>query len=113
MAYETLRVATEGQVAIITLAREEALNALNRQMVNELLWVLRDFDADARLRAVIVTGAGEKAFAAGADIAEMVDLSPIEARLLAQAGQSVGALIGDMQKPVIAAVNGFALGGGC
>ena len=111
--YETIRYDIDGFTAVITLAREKALNALNRKLVNELTWALREADGDARLRVVIVTGAGEKAFAAGADIAEMAAFSPLEARAFAELGHGVGELIARMKKPVIAAVNGFALGGGC
>jgi enoyl-CoA hydratase len=113
LGYENLRYEVDGPIALVTLAREKALNALNRHTLNELLWVLRDADGDERVRAVILTGAGDKAFVAGADIAEMEGLSALEARRFAEAGHAVGDLIAQMQKPVIAAVNGFALGGGC
>jgi len=111
-AYENVRVEVDGFVATLTIAREKALNALNRHTLNELTWALRDVDADARIRAVILTGAGDKAFVAGADISEMQDLAAYEARSFAQAGRQVGDVLEAMTKPVIAAVNGFALGGG-
>jgi enoyl-CoA hydratase len=111
--YENVRVEVEGFVATLTIARDKALNALNRQTLNELNWALRELDGDARLRALIVTGAGDKAFVAGADIAEMKDLPPLEARAFAELGHSVGETLARLGKPVIAAVNGFALGGGC
>jgi enoyl-CoA hydratase len=113
MAYDNVRYEVDGFIATITIAREKALNALNRQTLNEIGWALRDADGDARVRAVIVTGAGEKAFVAGADIAAMQDLGATEARGFAQAGRTVGDVLEAMNKPVIAAVNGFALGGGC
>jgi enoyl-CoA hydratase len=111
-AYDNLRVEVDGFVATITIAREKALNALNRHTLSELSWALREVDADARIRAVILTGAGDKAFVAGADIGEMQDLPAYEARGFAQAGRQVGDILEAMTKPVIAAVNGFALGGG-
>jgi enoyl-CoA hydratase len=113
MSYENVKYETDGFVAIITIAREKALNALNRKTLDELTWALREADGDARIRAVIVTGAGEKAFVAGADIAEMADLPALDARAFADAGHRAGETIERMGKPVIAAVNGFALGGGC
>src|SRR5262249_45385170 len=113
MAYDNIKYETDGFIATITIAREKALNALNRHTLNELTWALREADGDERLRAVIITGAGDKAFVAGADIAEMVELGAIEARGFAAAGHAVGETLDRMRKPVIAAVNGFALGGGC
>jgi enoyl-CoA hydratase len=113
MSYENVRYEVEGFIAVITIAREKQLNALNRHTLNELAWALREADGDARLRAVIITGAGDKAFVAGADISEMAGLGAIEARAFAEAGHAVGDAIETMHKPVIAAVNGFALGGGC
>jgi enoyl-CoA hydratase len=112
-SYETLRYEVEGPAALLTVAREKALNALNRRTLEELALALAAADADPSVRAVIVTGAGDKAFVAGADIAEMQALGAVEARAFAATGHRVGAVIDAMQKPVIAAVNGFALGGGC
>jgi enoyl-CoA hydratase len=111
-SYENVRYEVDGFIATITIAREKALNALNRHTLNEIGWALRDADGDARVRCVILTGAGEKAFVAGADIAEMAEQGAIEARGFAGAGRAVGDVLEAMQKPVIAAVNGFALGGG-
>ena len=112
-SYENVRYEVDGFIATITIAREKALNALNRQTLNEIGWALRDADGDARVRCVIMTGAGEKAFVAGADISEMADQGATEARGFAAAGRAVGEVLEAMTKPVIAAVNGFALGGGC
>jgi enoyl-CoA hydratase len=112
-SYDNIRYATDGFVATITVAREKALNALNRQTLNEIVWALRDADTDERIRALIITGAGEKAFVAGADIAEMVEQGVPEARAFAALGRQLGDTLEALKKPVIAAVNGFALGGGC
>ena len=100
-------------VATVTLNRPEALNALNRQLVGELGQAMRAAKNDAAVKGVIVTGAGEKAFAAGADISEFAGMEPLEAHRFALRGQSILNSIEAMSKPVIAAVNGFALGGGC
>ncbi len=113
MPFETLTVETEGAIAVVTIRREKALNALNRTVMRELAEVLVTLEADAAVRVVVLTGAGEKAFVAGADIAEMAGIGPSEARAFAEAGHAVGDRIAAMKKPVIAAVNGFALGGGC
>ncbi len=110
--YDNIQYEVDGFVATIRIAREAALNAVDRKTLDELGWALREADGDARLRAVILTGAGDKAFIAGADISQMVELGPIEARDFAAAGRRVGDVIETMKKPVIAAVNGFALGGG-
>jgi enoyl-CoA hydratase len=112
-SYENVRYEADGFIATITIAREKALNALNRHTLTEIGWALREADGDARLRCVILTGAGDKAFVAGADIAEMAEQGAVEARSFAAAGRTVGDILESMQKPVIAAVNGFALGGGC
>jgi enoyl-CoA hydratase len=103
----------EGRVATVTLNRPEALNAFSSEVLRELLAVLTDLGHDKDVGAVILTGAGEKAFAAGADIREMQDKTPDEARLFSELGQTVTTMIERMPQPVIAAVNGFALGGGC
>lgn len=107
-----LRDAQE-RIAIVTINRPDKLNALNRAVVQELGQVLKAAAADPGILAVILTGSGEKAFVAGADIAEMAALSPQEARAFAREGQALGQLIDDLGKPVIAAISGFALGGGC
>jgi enoyl-CoA hydratase len=110
MAYETLLVETRGRVGLITLNRPQALNALNRQLLEELKSVLSGFEADAGIGAVVLTGS-EKAFAAGADIKEMQPYGFAEAVVedLAAGWDEVAAF----RKPMIAAVSGFALGGGC
>jgi len=109
----TVEYTEDGVVSVITLSREKALNALNVETLDGIVASLTRAEENTTIRGVILTGAGEKAFAAGADIAEMQGLSALEARKLAERGHKVGALIDRMSKPVIAAVNGFALGGGC
>jgi enoyl-CoA hydratase len=99
-------------VALVTINRPEALNALNDEVLAGLEGTFLALGRDPAIRAVILTGAG-KAFVAGADIKAMAEFSPMEARAFAQRGQRVMQLIEDFPHPVIAAVNGFALGGGC
>lgn len=110
--FETLQVAVDGALATVTIAREAALNALSSKMISELTAACGELEVSADVRAVILTGAG-KAFVAGADIAEMRDLSPRQAQALAEMGGALAAAIEGSEKPWIAAVNGFALGGGC
>ena len=101
------------RLAWLTLNRPEKLNALNNEVLQELEQVIADLEQDPAIGAVIITGAGEKAFVAGADIGELKALDTAGARLQALRGQAVFQRIESMPKPVIAAVNGFALGGGC
>jgi enoyl-CoA hydratase len=110
---ETVKVERRGEVALVTIDRPAQLNALSSQVLSELLVVIGELDHTGDVRAVVLTGAGDKAFVAGADIAEMATLSPGEARGLAELGGAVGDAIERSHKPWIAAVNGFALGGGC
>lgn len=113
MTFETLTVDVAGPCAVVTIRREKALNALNRTLMRELAAGFADLEASDQIRVIILTGGGDKAFVAGADIAEMRGLSPLEARAFSEAGHVVGDRIAAMGKPVLAAVNGFALGGGC
>jgi enoyl-CoA hydratase len=99
-------------VAIITVNRPDKLNALNADTIQALGAVLREVHDDAAIRAVVLTGAGEKAFVAGADIAELSQMGPVDGVQVSRAGQVVFRMLELMPKPVIAAVNGFALGGG-
>lgn len=101
-----------GPVALVTINRPEKLNSINRQMFHELRDQFAEIDARDGVRAAILTGSGQKAFAAGADIAELARLSPVEARELSALGQSVMEGMARLRKPLIAAVNGYALGGG-
>jgi enoyl-CoA hydratase len=113
MAYETLLYDVKDGIAVITLNRPQVLNALNRQLIGELDNALVTARADASVHVVIITGAGDKAFAAGADIAELAELGPLTAIDTARKGQALTRLMEELGKPVLAAVNGFALGGGC
>lgn len=113
MNYETILVDVADGVAVITLNRPKVLNALNAALLAELDAALDSLGADDAVRAVIVTGAGEKAFAAGADIQELAAVNALEGQALAARGQRVFGKMENLGKPVIAAVNGFALGGGC
>ncbi len=113
MAYSTITVQQEDQVALITINRESKLNALNGETLRELRHVLQATLDDPAVRGIILTGAGDKAFVAGADIAEFADFDATQGRQLAQDGQDlVFDLIHGAPKPVLAAINGFALGGG-
>lgn len=111
--FECVRYEVASRVATITIAREDKLNALNSQTITELLRAFLMAKADQDVRVVVLTGAGSKAFVAGADIAEMANLGPDAARRFAERGQNLTVLVETLGKPVIAAVNGFALGGGC
>src|SRR5258706_9025932 len=100
-------------IAYITLNRPKVLNALNKATMAELKAAFEDSRDDVTVRGVILTGAGDKAFAAGADVSEVLNDSPLEAEEKTRYGQAVTTLIENLGKPVIAAVNGFALGGAC
>ncbi|MER3409510.1 MAG: hypothetical protein C4305_04465 [Thermoleophilia bacterium] len=108
-----IRVEREGAVATVTVDRQEALNALDQAVLSELHRRLEELAADEFARAVILTGAGDRAFIAGADIKEMSGMDVEQARRWGQLGHDVAALLETMPKPTIAAINGFALGGGC
>ena len=115
MAYENVRVEREeGGVALVRVHRPDKLNALNDATIRELSEAFSGLQVDADVRAVILTGAEAKrpSFVAGADIAEMAEQTPLEARARSQRGQALCSRIEHLGKPVIAAVNGFALGGG-
>jgi len=113
MQLENILWRVEDGVGIATFHRPKALNALNSATITELGQALEAVDADRSVRALVVTGSGEKAFVAGADIAEMAALSPLEARRFAERGERTLARLEALAVPTIAAVNGFALGGGC
>jgi len=112
MEYQNLLIETTDGITTLTINRPQVLNALNSNVVRELESALSELDLDAAVRVVVLTGAGEKAFVAGADIKEMSAMSAFEAHDLARRGQQLMLLINSMRKPVIAAVNGYALGGG-
>ncbi len=111
--YPTLLTALETNIFIITINRADKLNAINKQMMADLNAVMDVVDANHDIRAVILTGAGTKAFVAGADISEFTSLDKHTGMALAKFGQDTFCKIEECRKPVIAAVNGFALGGGC
>ena len=113
MSFENLLIERDAGVAVLTVTRPKVLNALNTQTLDELRRAILDLKHDAEVRAVILTGAGEKAFVAGADINELAVQSPTGGREHAIRGQHVFDLIEHLGKPVIAAINGYALGGGC
>src|SRR6201994_1564191 len=102
-----------GSIAYVTLNRPKVLNALNKATIAELNQAFKEARDNAGVRGVILTGAGDKAFAAGADIAEMANDTPAEAEDKTRHGQRLTRLIENLGKPVVAAVNGYALGGGC
>jgi enoyl-CoA hydratase len=111
MSYENLIVEQQGGIAVLTFNRPKALNALNRKTLEELIDATGALDADDAVKAVIVTGSG-KAFVAGADVREMKDMNEAQALGLAELGHRAMDSLQRMKKPVLAAVNGFALGGG-
>lgn len=113
MGFENILLEVDGGTAIVTINRPKALNALNEATLKELDQVFTDLGADDLVHVVILTGAGEKAFVAGADISFMKELTAIEGRSFALLGQAVFNRIENLPQPVIAAINGFALGGGC
>jgi enoyl-CoA hydratase len=113
MAFDNLLLERDGAVAIVTINRPKVLNALNAQTVDELRRVMLDVKRDDGVRVIVLTGAGEKAFVAGADINELAVQTPTGGREHALSGQHVFEVIENLGKPVIAAINGFALGGGC
>src|SRR5680860_704919 len=108
-----IEVSTEGRVATVAVNRPEALNAMNSDVLREMLQAFVSLGHREDVGAVILTGSGSKAFIAGADISEMKDMSPEEASAFVELGQMVTTTIERIPQPVIAAVNGFALGGGC
>lgn len=111
--FTNLLFSVEDRIATITFNRPRFLNALNRELLEELSQVVTDIENDTEILAVILTGAGEKSFVAGADITEMQGKSAIEARNLSDLGNQLLLRIENLRTPVIAAINGFALGGGC
>src|SRR5438552_3857729 len=113
MSFDNLVVERDGAIAIVTVNRPAVLNALNSDAIDELRRAMLDLKQDESARAIILTGAGERSFVAGADIAELATLTPTGGREHALTGQHVFDLIENLGKPVIAAINGFALGGGC
>ena len=108
-----IQLEPQGEIALLRINRSEALNAMNIDVISELSRTVDIVGADEGIKVVIITGAGEKSFCAGADISYMVNIDPITAEKYASSAQSVLNKIERLEKPVIAAVNGYALGGGC
>jgi enoyl-CoA hydratase len=113
MAFENLTLERDGAIAVLTINRPQVLNALNTPTMDELRHAVLEVRHDDALRVLIITGAGEKSFIAGADINELAAQTPTQGKEHALRGQHVFDLIENLGKPVIAAINGFALGGGC
>ena len=113
MAGSGLRIAIDGRVATVTIDRPDVLNALNTALLEELLATLSDLGRDTGVGVVVLTGEGDRSFIAGADIKEMAGKTPLEARAYSELGQEIAHSLETMRKPTIAAVNGYALGGGC
>ena len=113
MNYQTLLIILENGILTVVINRVEKLNALNKEVLEELNKVLDEIERDPAVRSVIITGAGSKAFVAGADITEFSGLSKEDAMAMAKRGQDTFFRIENSAKPIVAAVNGFALGGGC
>jgi enoyl-CoA hydratase len=113
MAYENLLYEKKDQIGYVTFNRPKVLNALNRKTMEELGALLARVREDAEVRVLILTGAGEKAFVAGADINELAQRTPVDGKEFSTFGQGVFHMLETLGKPSIAAINGFALGGGC
>jgi enoyl-CoA hydratase/carnithine racemase len=113
MTAEPILVTREGSVASVTVNRPDVLNALNVLTVQSLTFAMKDLAGDDAVRCVVLKGAGDRAFIAGADIVELSRLTPTSAKAFSDAGHHLCAAIETLGKPVIAAINGFALGGGC
>jgi enoyl-CoA hydratase len=113
MDYEEVKFQKEDGVAVVTLHRPEVLNALNSRVFQRLREIFEALAYDGEVKVVVLTGAGDKAFAAGADIAELERLSPLEAREFALTAYRAQETIANLSRPTIAAINGYALGGGC
>jgi len=113
LAYENILLERKNDIAILTINRPKALNALNSATVREISQAIDEIKTDSAIKVLILTGAGDKAFVAGADISNMKDFSPMEGRNFAQQGQAVLRKLELLPQPVIAAIKGYALGGGC
>jgi enoyl-CoA hydratase len=112
MAFDNLLVERDAAIAVVTINRPKVLNALNNQTLDEMWRLMLDLQRDDAVRTVLVTGAGDKAFVAGADINELAVMSPLGGEASSRLGQAALAEIESLGKPVLAAINGFALGGG-
>ena len=110
--YKNIKVEKKDKIAVVYVDRPKALNALNSEVLDELYNAFDELEKDSEVRVIILTGSGEKAFVAGADIAEMSKMNAVEAYQFAEKGHKLMNKIDNLEKPVIAAVNGYALGGG-
>jgi len=113
MAFQNILFEVKDGIALVTINRPEVLNALNRQTLRELSEAIAQVEGSESIKGAIITGSGERSFAAGADIRELAELTPLEAHEFALNGQALLDRIESLSKPVVAAVNGYALGGGC
>jgi enoyl-CoA hydratase len=113
MAYETILTEQQGEILVVTINREKKMNAINLKLIRELTTVFEDITDREEVKSVLLTGAGDKAFAAGADIAEFANFDPAEGEAMSRDGHDLMNSIEQSEVPVLAAVNGFALGGGC
>ncbi|MDD4170232.1 MAG: enoyl-CoA hydratase-related protein [Desulfotomaculaceae bacterium] len=113
MAWSNILVEFDEEIAVVSINRPAALNALDKETLSELGAAMGELGDNQAVKAIILTGAGDKAFVAGADIAYMLPLTALQAKEFSRLGQTVFSQIENLSKPVIAAVNGFALGGGC
>lgn len=113
MGYDTIILEPDGPIAFLKVNRPQALNALNRKVISDLVAVLEEIEKGVMPKVLILTGTGEKAFVAGTDIIEMEHLSGFEARAFANSARLAVDKVANLDRPVIAAINGFALGGGC
>ena len=111
--YKNLLLEIKNNLAIVKVNRPDKLNALNSETIDEIRDIFNKLDNDKNIGCIIITGSGEKSFVAGADINEIAKLDVISAKLFSEKGQTVFQIIENLSKPVIAAVNGYALGGGC
>ncbi|TLZ91616.1 MAG: crotonase [Methanobacteriota archaeon] len=107
-----VRIEMEDRLAVVTINRPEAMNALNSRLLKELSMAIEHLSMAADVGAIVLTGAGDRAFVAGADIKEMVGLSALEMRSFSEAGRRLGDVMSACNKPILAAINGYALGGG-
>lgn len=112
MSYKNIALEKRDDYAKVVINRPKVMNALNNNTIEELTGLFRSLKEDTSVLGVVITGAGEKAFVAGADISELAKMTSLEAKRIAETGQNLFSLIENLGKPVIAAINGFALGGG-
>lgn len=113
MAFKNVQIEKKEGIAIIKINRPQALNALNKETIIELTNAVGDLNNDKKIKCAILTGEGDKAFIAGADIKQMSNMTPLEAKEFSELGHSMLKKIEDSRLPFIAAINGYALGGGC